>query len=523
VRTVLVLEQSLGVPRLMAGTENVDALFFSPDGNAIAYFADGKLFRVPFAGGRPVVLADSMSRDLATGVWRADGTLLVNDGIYNLRAIPEGGGPATVVAGAPSGIEAFAYPELLPDPSKILVTRCSANCGLMNVGTLNLRTGDTATLVKNAARAWYLPPGRLLYVMQDGAAMLVGFDPDAMKMKGTPRQVFSDVRLNLAIAPQLALSAEGRQILFIGGTNTGSQRQVRIVRVDQSGRASPIVSTWEGVFNYSALSPDGTRLALTVFGDERQNLWVKTLDRGPITRLTFEGAVNYRPTWLAGGREIAFIADQSGPALPYVVRADGSGKPERLAVPDTAQIDEIEIAPGGQWIVYRRGTVNGNRRLAMFRPGIDSTPKEISAGRFDEYSPVVSPDGRWLAYVGVESGRDEVYIRPFPDVSRARWQASTSGGSSPVWSSNGKSLYFVSATDQLMKLDVAPGTDFRVAVPQVMFSTNPFLLAPYHQSFNISGDGRSFIFAQPVNPSAGEEYATVLLDWLPTDPARAAP
>ena len=206
------------------------------------------------------------------------------------------------------------------------------------------------------------------------------------------------------------------QILYIGGTNTGSQRQVRIVRVDREGRPTPIDSTWEGVFNYAALSPDGTRLALTVFSDERQGLWVKALDRGPITRLTFEGAVNYRPTWLANGREIAFISDQSGPALPYVVRADGSGKPVRLAVPDTAQIDEIEFAPGGEWIVYRRGTVNGNRRLAMFRPGVDSTPNEISSGRFDEYSPTVSPDGRWLAYVSVESGREEVYVRPFPDV-----------------------------------------------------------------------------------------------------------
>ena len=523
VRTVWVLEQPFGEPRQLAGTENVDALFFSPDGNALAYFADGKLLRVPFAGGRPVVLADSMSRDLATGVWREDGTLLVNDGVYNLRSVPEGGGPSTVVARAPSTIEALTYPELLPDREKLLVTRCSANCGLMNVGTLNLRTGDTATLVKNAARAWYLPPGRLLYVMQDGAAMLVGFDPGAMKMKGTPRQVFSDVRLNLAIAPQLALSTDGRQILYVGGTNTGSQRQVRMVRVDQEGRPTPIDSTWEGVFNYSALSPDGTRLALTVFSEERQNLWVKTLDRGPITRLTFEGALNYRPTWLANGREIAFISDKSGPALPYVVRADGSGKPERLAVPDTAQIDEVGFSPGGQWIVYRRGTVNGNRRLAMFRPGVDSTPTEISSGRFDEYSPTVSPDGRWLAYVSVESGREEVYVRPFPDVSRARWQVSTGGGSSPVWAANGKALYFVTATDQLMKVDVAGGSDFQAAGPQVMFSSNPFLLAPYHQSFNITADGHSFIFAQPVNPSAGEEYATVLLDWLPTDPAKAAP
>ena len=105
-RTVWVLEQPFGEPRQLSGTEGVDAIFFNPDGTALAYFAEGKLYRVPFAGGRPVVLADSMSRDLATGVWRTDGTLLVNGGVYDLRSVPEGGGPATVVAKAPNGIEA---------------------------------------------------------------------------------------------------------------------------------------------------------------------------------------------------------------------------------------------------------------------------------------------------------------------------------------------------------------------------------------------------------------------------------
>ena len=493
VRTAWVLEQPFGEPRQLAGTEGVDGLFFSPDGNSVAYFSDGKLYRVPFAGGKPIVLADTMSRDLSTGVWREDGTLLVNGAVYDLRAVPEGGGPVKVLARPSTGIEGLSYPGLLPDRDKILITRCTANCGRMTLGTLNLRTGDTTSLVPGAARGWYLPPNRLLYVMQDGAAMLVGFDPDAMVMKGTPHQVFSDVRLNLSIAPQIDVNADGRAILFFGG-NAGGPRQVRYVRVDRRGVASVIDSTWEGVFSYSALSPDGTRLALTSVQDDRQGLWVKQLDRGPVTRLTFEGAVNYRPRWFENGRDIAFLSDQNGRTLPYVVRADGSGKPEPLAVPDTAQVDEIEFAPGGGWIVYRRGTVNGARRLAMFRPGVDSTPTEISSGRFDEYAPSVSPDGRWLAYVSVESGREEVYVRPFPDITRARWQLSTSGGSTPVWSPSGRELFFVSATDELVAVDIAPGADFRTSVPRILFAVTPFLLGPYHQAFNMSADGQHFIF-----------------------------
>jgi serine/threonine-protein kinase len=514
-RSLWVLEQPEGEPRQISGTDGVDAMFFSPDGSTVAYFTGARLFRVPFAGGKPVLLADSMSLDLATGVWRDDGTLLVNSAAYDLRVVPENGGPTTVVAQpAMAGVEALVYPTLLPDPNRILVTICTVNCGRMTLGTLDLRTRKLGELVPGAARSWFQPPNRLLYVLQDGSVMLADFDAGAGAIRGTPRQVFGGVPLNLSIAPQLDLSGDGRVILFAGGDNAGSRRQVRIARVDRNGKSTPVDSTWEGMFNYASLSPDASRLAITVFTDQRQDLWVKQLDRGPITRLTFEGAVNYRPFWLPGGKDLLFLSDQSRRTLPYAVRADGSGKPVPFPMPDTSQVDEIEQAPGGQWIVYRRGTVNGARRLAMFRPGIDSAPTAISTGRFDEYSPTVSPDGRWLAYVSVESGREEVYVRPFPDITRARWQVSTSGGSSPVWSREGRELFFAAATGHLASLDVAPGPDFRPSPPRNLFPMASHLLGPYHQSFAVEPGGRTFLFAQPVDQSASEEYATVLLNWL---------
>jgi len=514
-RSLWVLEQPEGEPRQVSGTEGVDAVFFSPDGNDVAYFAHGRLFRVPFSGGKPIQLADSMSLDLASGMWRDDGTILVNGAGYDLRTIPENGGSVTVVARPEmAGTYGLVYPAGLPDAGHILVTVCTANCGRMALARLELATGALDTLASGAARGWFLPPARLFYVTQDGSAMLADFDARSGKIQGTPRQVFSGVRLNLSIAPQLDVSTDGRVILFTGGDNAGSQRQARIVRVDRSGRSTPLDSTWEGVFNYPTLSPDGSRLAVTIIADQRQDIWIKQLDRGPLTRLTFEGAVNYRPFWLPGGRELLFISDQSRRALPYKVRADGSGKPVPFPVPDTAQVDEITQAPGGTWIVYRRGTVNGARRIAMFRPGLDSTPTEVSPGRFDEYAPTVSPDGRWLAYVSVESGREEVYVRPFPDVARARWQVSTSGGASPEWSRDGRELYFAAPAGQLTAMSIAPGTEFRPGPPREILALTSYLLAPYHQSLSVEGDGRTFLLTEPVDLTASEEYATALLDWL---------
>ena len=518
-RSMWVMDQPEGEPRQVSGTDGIDAMFFSPDGSTVAYFAGGKLFRVPFAGGKPVLLADSMSLDLASGTWRDDGTLLVNGEAYDLRVVPENGGTTTVVAQpAMAGVEGLVYPTLLPDRNRIMVTVCSANCGRMTLATLDLSTRKLVELVPGAARSWFLPPNRLLYVMQDGSAMLADLDASTGTIRGTPRQVFGGVRLNLSIAAQMDVSADGRVILFAGGDNIGSQRQVRIVRVDRTGRGVPVDSTWEGVFNYASLSPDASRLAITVITDQRQDLWVKQLDRGPITRLTFEGAVNYRPFWLSGGKELLFLSDQSRRTLPFTVRADGSGKPVPFPVPDTAQVDEIEQAPGGQWIVYRRGTVNGARRLAMFRPGIDSIPTEISTGRFDEYAPTVSPDGRWLAYVSVESGREEVYVRPFPDITRARWQVSSSGGYSPVWSRDGRELFFAASSGHIGSLDIAPGPEFRASPPRTLFPMAAYLLGPYHQSFVAEPGGRTFLFAEPVDQSASEEYATVLLNWLDREP-----
>jgi serine/threonine-protein kinase len=413
-----------------------------------------------------------------------------------------------------AGVEGLVYPTVLPDRNRILVTVCTANCGRMTLATLDLSTRKVVELVRGASRSWFLPPNRLLYVMQDGSAMLADFDAATGTIRGTPRQVFGGVRLNLAIAAQMDVSADGRVILFAGGDNVGSQRQVRVVRVDRTGRGVPVDSTWEGVFNYASLSPDASRLAITVITDQRQDLWVKQLDQGAITRLTFEGAVNYRPFWLPDGKDLLFLSDQSRRTLPYTVRSDGSGKPVPFPMPDTAQVDEIEQAPGGTWIVYRRGTVNGARRLAMFRPGVDSAPTEISTGRFDEYAPTVSPDGRWLAYVSVESGREEVYVRPFPDITRARWQVSPSGGYSPVWSRDGRELFFAAASGHLASLDIAPGPEFRASRLRNLFPLGTYLLGPYHQSFVVEPGGRTFLFAEPVDQSSSEEYATVLLNWV---------
>jgi eukaryotic-like serine/threonine-protein kinase len=285
--------------------------------------------------------------------------------------------------------------------------------------------------------------------------------------------------------------------------------------VDRQGRPVALDPGWQANINTLALSADGRRLAVSIAAEGRTDLWVKQLDAGPLTRLTFSGTLNYRAAWESGGRSLTYTSDQDGQSHLYRIRADGSGKPERIMPEDTAQIDESLWSPDGRWLVYRAGVVDGTRNIFARRVGADTTRLAIAARVFDEYMPTLSPDGRWIAYVSVESGHEEVYVRPFPDVERARWQVSTSGGSHPVWAHSGRELFYVTATDSLVAVDVAGTRDFAAAARRGLFSTRSFLIQPFHQGLAVTPDDRAFIMLQRAVPSGSQAAdLTVILNWF---------
>ena len=245
-------------------------------------------------------------------------------------------------------------------------------------------------------------------------------------------------------------------------------------------------------------------------------LWVKQLDAGPLTRLTFDGTINYRGAWSADGRSLSFSSDRRGNATRlYRMRADGSDKPERLFPTDTSQIDEADWSRDGQWIVYRTGTISGVRDLYARRPTGDTTRLTIAASPADEYMPALSPDGRYIAYVSLESGREEVYVRPFPGVTRARWQVSASGGTSPVWAHSGRELFYLAPGDTLVSASITGTPDFQVTGHRALFSTQPFVFQPWHQSFGVRPDDRTFIMLQRTSSTGPEtRRLTVVLNWF---------
>ena len=405
------------------------------------------------------------------------------------------------------------FPVALPGSDRVLVTECTNNCAQMTLTAHDLRTHERHVLLPSTTRAWYLPSGILVAVRQDGTVVAARFDPGSLRIQGSVVPVLSRVQLELGIIPEFSVSDDGT-LLYLAA-DSGST-DVTVVRIDRAGHGGVVDASWRANITSLGLSPDGKRLAVSIQTGGRSDLWVKQLDAGSLTKLTFEGTLNYRAAWRPDGRAFAFTSDRdSGFSYVYSLRADGSGKPERLLGNEGHQIDETEWSRDGRWLVYRVGVSDGERDIYARGMGTDTTRVTVSAGPFDEYMPTLSPDGHWVAYVSVESGHEEVYVRPFPQTDRARWQVSTAGGAQPVWANSGSELLYVSAFDSMMSVPVTARPDFHAGAPRALFSAQPFLIPPYHTNYAITPDDRHFIMLQHAATNRAQlPDLTVVVNWL---------
>jgi Tol biopolymer transport system component len=512
-------DRAATVARAIPGSAGADAPFFTDDGRWLGYFADGVLYKVDAAGGSPSAVAQSASRTLASGAWLPDGTVLYSDLTFGLRgALTPGGKPlAPVISSAGFGV---VFPTALQRSDAVLATTCTNNCAHMALVAIDLATGKTTPVIDNVARTWYLAKaGILLMARPDGSVLAAPFDGRTMELRGTPIPVLTGVQVDNGIVPEIAVSASGTLVYLPNG---GGRDQFSLVRVTRDGRTTTVDSAWRGSINSLALSPDGTRLAVSMVAGGRTDVWIKQLDTGPLTRLTFEGTLNYRPAWRPDGRAVSFTSDRSGPSFLYTMRADGSSKPEQYMAKDTAQVDEAQWSADGRWLVYRTGVTDNARDIYARGVGADTVRITVSASTFDEYAPAISPDGRWVAYVSIESGREEVYVRPFPNTSDARWQVSTEGGAAPAWSHSGRELFYITADGHLRSVAVQGGQEFHPGAHQDLFSVKQLSCSPFHTCYAISPDDRSFLMLQPWGAStkAPEPYLELTLNW--TDELKAA-
>jgi eukaryotic-like serine/threonine-protein kinase len=499
-------------PQPIPGTENGVSPFFSPDGSQLAYIVGGRSLRVAtLAGGPPVTLSDSLNA--SGGDWGADGYIYteLQEGLGRIKAT---GGPMEVIyhlsdAKHEVGAE---YPNAMPDGKGIVFRLRLAGQPAPDFQIMELAVpGGTPHPLLRGIYARYVASGHLLVVTADGKLLAAPFDPKKRRLTGTPVAVMDGMLRAGPFEVNFAVSATGTLVYTAGGSTGAS----RAYWVDRDGRASVIDSTWDPQGNISsvALAPDGKTLAVTLLRGAGQDVWVKRLPTGPFSRVTFGDTAHFRPAWTGDGQSLVYINDLgAGAGAPAISRADGTGAP-RFLLRSPMSFGQAFETRDGKWLVLRRslGEAGGGDIYAM-RAG-DTTLVPLLTTPARETSPAVSPDGRYIAYSSDESGTAEVYVRPFPAVASARWQASVSGGSAPLWAPNGRELFYVNGHQELVSVAVTPGPQFALGEPHVLFSVAQYVLTGSTGVYDVSPDAKRFVMMRPV--SGGDEAELVLVqNWF---------
>ena len=221
---------------------------------------------------------------------------------------------------------------------------------------------------------------------------------------------------------------------------------------------------------------------------------------------------------------LAFIRDTAGTSVVVVKPADGSGA-ERTAVHLDRQLQEVAWSRDGQWLIVRtdNGFAGAGDILAVRASG-DGAPVPLAASPFTEIEPALSPDGRWLAYVSNESGTNEVFVRPFPDAATARFQVSNGGGAEPLWSSDGRELFFLDGRQWLVAAQIRAAGGFGVSGLRPLLDASAFVHAGFHQSYGVARDGRSFLMLRIRQLAASRAPLVVRVDdWFRDVQSKLAP
>jgi serine/threonine-protein kinase len=455
--------------------------------------------------------------------WGSDGFFYTNGGFNGKRGIlrlPVTGGPLETVTQIDTATHALAhmYPVLLPNGRGLLYaifygpTRITES----DIAVVDLKTHQSRVLVRGV-RARYSPAGQLLVVRADGSLVAIPFDQDRMTITGPAVPVVAGVAVVGGYTTEFDISEAG-DLVYYAGEPRDIRERVEPVWVSRSGTATPIDSGWRfnRPFNGGiSLSPDGHQLAAAIAGDRTADIWIKQLDHGPLSRLTFEEFLKFRPTWTPDGRSVTYIVDPgNNNAVVYRKRADGSGAPERLYSSDRS-VAEALWSHDGKWLVLRNTLPT--RDIIAMQPGVDSTPVPIVASpKFEERAATLSPDGRFIAYQSDESGRDEIYVRPFPRADDGRWQLSAAGGSEPLWSHGGREIFFRASSGELMAVPVTTTPSFSLGTPRALFPTKEFARAAAYRAYDVTPDDQRFVMLRTLDDSATRQSSQLVFvdNWL---------
>ena len=493
------LDGAAAVP--IPGTEGAYTPFFSPDGQWVGYWADGRIRKVSLAGGAPVTVCDcGISYPVIGAAWGADDMLVFpqrwSGGLFR---IPAAGGALAPLTKATQKDQdrGHIWPELLPDGKSVLFTIFTGgSVDDYAIAVASLATGERKVLVKGGTFGRYAASGHILYV-RSGTLFAVPFDLAKLEVRGAAFPVAEAVSENTNGGAGFAVSKNGTLLYASGGFSLPERS---LVWVDRDGTATP-ASKIKRPFTHPVISPDGRRVAATVEA-QTFDIWVLDVGRDSLTRLSF-GKDDANPVWSPDGKRIVYQSSQAGSYNLYSRQSDGGGAEERLTSDQDAS-NPVSFSPDGKLLVFEK-ELSGIPEIWIYPFEKGSSPRPFLPRPFRHTGGRISPDGRWMTYESDESGKVEIYATAFPGPG-GKWQISTEGGKSARWAPGGGEIIY-QKDKKYMRVAVTTSPSFSATRPELLFEGD-------YGDWDIAPDGKRFLMIKDEASESAPKHLNLVLDWF---------
>jgi eukaryotic-like serine/threonine-protein kinase len=490
--------------RPIDGTENGLEPFFSPDGQWLAFFANGKLMKVPVTGGSPIPLCDVP--DPQGGSWGPDNTIVFtpqwHSGLMTVSA--DGGTPQefTKVDGDKRRLT-HLHPQFLPGSKAVLFTVQLGDIASFDDAEIDVQMigeSQSHTLIRGGTFGRYVPTGHLIYA-RNGTLLAAPFDLKRLQVSGPPVMVLEDVltTLNSGVA-HVAISENGTLVYTPGGTFKPDRFPAL---VDRTGASRPMTGE-RGLFVEATVSPDGGAAAFSIVA-ANDDLWILNRGEATLNRFTSGDGDERYPVWTADGKRIVY---QWRDHL-FWKDAAGLSEPELLLSSENHQ-SPSSVSPDGKFLAFWETNPSTLRDIWLLPLQGDRKPQRFVTSPFDEWAPKFSPDGRWIAYTSNESRRPEIYVQSVV-AGDGKHRISNEGGMWPVWSPNGRELFFLNGTNLMAaKMDPASGTSSQVTR---LFTISNLLLSPTSPTYDVTPDGKGFLMVLQ-NEKSPPVQLNLIFNWF---------
>jgi Tol biopolymer transport system component len=519
--------------RMLPGTNGAQSPDWSADGRFIVFNVpeERKVKKIEVAGGPAQTLADSRG-GYTRSTWNRDGIILFGNPIGGLRRVSASGGEASVITELDASLGEFGHntPWFLPDGHHFLYTAWSTQPEhrAIYVGSLDSKTRKR--LMTAESKALYVPPGFILF-LRSQTLMARRFDADRLEFTGEAIPVAEDVAYNPQLGQSAFYASDEGTLIYRKGSIVQGQGTQGWYWTDRTGKPIGTIRLPLNVNADLRLSPDGKQVAYfeggtggLVASGVPADIWLYDLGRNLTTRLTTNAATNGFPVWSPDGKGLVFSSRRGNAATALYEKSSNGAVPEHIVFQPEAGtvVMARDWSLDGRFIVFEKGSpgrTDPQRDLWMLPMSGERKPTPYLATSFDEAQPVLSPNGRWLAYVSNEARTYQVVVQPFPDPSSGKWQISPNGGVFPRWRRDGRELYYLDPQRRIVAVSVASEGGFEVGKATPLFETALSFFpdrAPTSVPYDVSADGQRFLIAvppDPLPPSTNPSPITVVLNW----------